>query len=158
MKRLLFFLLVFLLTRATFAQDVITYISPGVTLGWNTDGSVSFTPKISLGISSIYSGIFANITYGWTVLLAKRFNDDQQSYTFLEGQAGHILLNGGYGVAFIKRNGKPETVPKINISAGAIYYLNYDLVLREGDNIGNIGLQVVLPIPIINSVRLNVGG
>lgn len=69
-----------------------------------------------------------------------------------------LLLNGGYGVAFIKRNAMPETVPKINISAGALYYLNYDLVLREGDNIGNIGLQMVLPIPIINSVRLNVGG
>ncbi|MDP4175484.1 MAG: hypothetical protein Q8933_16030 [Bacteroidota bacterium] len=49
-------------------------------------------------------------------------------------------------------------MPKINISAGLLYYLNYDLVLREGDNIGNIGLQMVLPIPVTYTRKLNVGG
>ncbi|MGE5498486.1 MAG: hypothetical protein ACM3Q2_10465 [Syntrophothermus sp.] len=147
---LLFLLL--LVTGKLNAQDNIPYLSPGITLGWNSNGAISISPKISLGV--IWNGgIYTNITIGAMATFSKA----KYNYEYCELQAGSIrhFISGGAGFAITHRDNNREVVPKLSLSAGFLLFANLDMAVHPDSVNTNWGIQGVFPIILNKQFHLN---
>lgn len=134
------------------AQDNIPYLSPGVTLGWNSKGAISISPKISLGVLW-NGGIYTNITIG----AVATFSNTNYNYEYCELQAGSIrnFVSGGAGFAITHRDNITKTVPKFSLSAGFLLFANLDLAVHPDSVNTNLGIQGVFPIMLNNQSHFN---
>lgn len=151
--KLIFLLLfLFLSSGKLSAQEDLIYLSPGITLGWNSSGFFTFSPKLSLGVCN-QDGNYSNITFGIVGTAMQTIN----RYEYIELQVGSVrhYISGGAGIAFTHYDYNMKIVPKLSISAGFIIFANYDIAIRESSINSNFGLQAVAPIPLKGRLHFN---
>jgi len=158
MRKRLFILALFLFPLTRIWSQSIPYISPGVTLSYNFNGSLVFSPKISVGL--VENGNFINLTLG------KSWSTDPKTYphSFVEFQYGtlsfnlkfrnqKLFLGGGVGFSLPSKEDKPASF-RLTLFGGFFYFLNMSFLFMEQTQY-ELGGQVVLPIPIIRIGNLN---
>ena len=132
------------------------YISPGLRLGYDFDSHATFELKVSVGF-----GLWENI---YNVTVGKKYSINKRktycSHNYLDLQVGdlsntfgerktQLFYGGGIGIIFYDREGIRRYRPRITTFAGYLLFTTADFYLSEQNNVeSDIGLQLVLPIPI----------
>lgn len=153
MKKTAIFILLILSASVGFAR-IIPYVSPGITIGYNFDNKCfSIIPKVSLGIANWEDTphFYTNITLGWNLLTRRTPEFNHSNYLFAELQGGSYIVGGGFGYAFAKVRGENrwKRYRKYSISIGSFLYINAHMVKTENGTNQTLGLQAVLPIPLV---------
>jgi hypothetical protein len=132
---------------------IIPYISPGINVAWNSGGTVSLTPKISLGVltkaNTPLTSYFCNFTFGKRFL--RHCRNSELEYSFTEGEfgivTGGMLFSGvGAGTAFIRNDSGLHVVPKGSLFTGDILFLRTDAILFNKKLDVDVGGTIVLPL------------
>lgn len=150
MKQVLYsFLLFLLLSSFNNATDVI-YISPGLTLGFNSNSKFMIGWKLSIGYSEIDKNYY-NITVGKQFALGK-YPSSPNELLYIEIQGGKFnneafALGGGAGISYFE----DKFYPRVSASFGGGFFLNLDYTLFR--NLVYGGVESVLPIPINKSIK-----
>ena len=153
MKKAAIFILLVLSASFSYAR-IIPYVSPGITIGYNINNKcLSIIPKLSVGIANVEATphFYSNITFGWNILTRRTPEFNYPSYTFIELQGGSYMFGGGIGIAYVKEKGEYrfKRFPKYSLSVGGFLYFNAHIVKTEYGLNHTLGLQAVLPIPLV---------
>lgn len=142
---------VILLLICISADANIPYISPGITIAWNSRNTTSVFWKLSVGYQGdieLYDG-FVNITVGQRIMVDNRFGSGDYFYTELESGFGTgLLISGaGFGAAFVKNtDGKRKIVPKGSLFSGFMLFLRMDAIRHQKETDFDIGTIAVFPL------------
>lgn len=150
MKQLLYSILLFLLLSSfSFTTDVI-YISPGLTLSFNSNSKFMIGWKLSVDYSEIDKNYY-NIIVGKQFALGK-YPPSPNELLYVEIQGGKFdneafALGGGAGISYFE----DKFYPRVSASFGGCFFLNLDYTLFR--NLVNGGIESVLPVPINKSIK-----
>lgn len=152
-------LILLLISISSGQPEEMAYISPGLGVSWNSDGSYSISPKISFGraIGLTFKNITIEISRH---ILDNSINDLVVNVEYQQGKRDpliirntgvNILSGSGYGIS-IPVQGK-EYLPSLRISIFAGYIVFGKASLQVSDKIsGEAGFEGVLPIANVISV------
>lgn len=132
----------------------VPYISPGLTISFNSQKVWFVGYKVSIGYTGdqmkmLNDNFFYNVTVGLKVPIRK--GENRSGYLFTECEAGALMFPyfPGVGIgAAIKRNedGKIRIRPKGSVFAGALLFLRSDFVFDEHAFLYDFGGCLTLPI------------
>ncbi len=149
-----FCLVAFVLGPNLYAQQ---YISPGVRIGYDFNGHVSFGLKISVGVYDKDS--FINLTWGKKFLIGEKKTIPYSNYSYFDLQMGQfsgpmgkrkiqLFFGGGIGLIFYRGADKNHWAPRITTFAGNLVFTALDVnFIKEKKFHPDLGIQLVLPLP-----------
>ncbi len=154
-KKIIFPILVILLSFPTNPSDNIPFIAPAARIGWSFGRSLTLGFKTSIGMYA-ESGTTYSIAIGGKtdIGLKKKGTLKYTKHAYCDlliGQWIHdIHLGGGGGVGFYRKNeGKIGLCPHLSFSGGKLLFSTVDfLFLTNFRNDADLGLAVVLPFPL----------
>lgn len=133
------------------------FISPGIRIGLNFNGGLTFGCQFSFGRyfeSESENGIHSYfITVGAKSFISKRERSSLPPYFFLKFEAtcqpflpsNAILLLGGAGVA-LHRKGDMSLSPLMTLSTGFLILPSFDIMLKKKKINIDLGLLCLFPI------------
>lgn len=142
------------------------YISPGLRVGYDFNSNITLGFKISFGIG--FDKQFYNFTFGRKFALNK--NSSYQTHNYIDLQSGVLIepfgkkkvplfYGGGIGIGFYEENGVRHHFPRITTFAGYFVFTTLDMNIIDWKTIEpDIGLQMVLPIPVGEKPTFGTGG
>ncbi|MFW5785477.1 MAG: hypothetical protein ACOCW1_04755, partial [Chitinispirillaceae bacterium] len=133
------------------ANAGIPYISPGITVAWNSKNTTSIFWKLSFGHFDDFGPCngFVNITIGQRIMVDNNFASGNYFYTELESGVvtGELISGAGVGAAFMKdANGKRKMVPKGSLFSGFMLFLRMDATRHQKETDFDIGTIAVFPV------------
>lgn len=157
MRKLTLVLIVMLwAVSQSMARDILPYATIGFRVGWDSQCSLSFSPRFSVGVTDEDKGIFINITSGWRKF--KRPIIAIRELSFIDIQAGAIaaraadypiFFGGGVGFLFGSDREEFKLIPRTTIFSGLLLYPSIDLTFWSKSRISfDAGVEAVLPIPL----------
>lgn len=162
MKQIYIILVLFILFNNSYSQ----YISPGVRFGYDFNSHFTFGVKVSFGVYD--NGNAFNFTYGKKFAINNKSNFASHNYIDLQigkltkamgDRKVQLFYGGGIGLIFYKDNGIHHYYPRITTFVGYLLFTTLDLNIIKWKKVEpDIGLQLVLPIPIGAKPSLGTGG
>jgi len=163
MKRIVISLVGFVLTALPAYSQ---YISPGIRLGYDFKAGFNLGLKLSAGVDT--DGSTISLTFGRKFGLGGE--SKFKTHNYIDLQAGRLsdtmgerkiqlFYGGGAGIIFYKENGKTVYHPRVTGFVGYIVFTTLDINLINWKNPeSDLGLQLVLPIPLGEPTELGTGG
>ncbi|MCZ7609365.1 MAG: hypothetical protein M5U17_04305 [Ignavibacterium sp.] len=128
------------------------YISPGISLSWDGEGSMMLGWKVSVGYV-VFEKYYCNLTFGKKNTLFNEINKNNLKYSYLEIQGGGFFgyyplsAGSGIGITFLA----DKIYPRISLYAGALIFIDFNYTINK--NIFDLGGKLVLPIPFNEEYR-----
>ncbi len=161
LKFLLLPLLVLTLYRSSLHAENSLYVSPGLSIGMNSDWKLIGGAKISLGIntdSDLTEIAFYNITFGFNALISPKSTSDKlKEFNYIQIQAGKSYINDdptifGAGIGFIfNTDNQLNYSPILSLFSGFILFPELDLLFLRNNSVQTyFKIRAVAPYALRN--------
>lgn len=140
------------------AEEYGSYFSPGLRIGWDFSGGLTFGGKISVGVlrdADLNNSMFFNVTVGFKAPISGKQKLWYREYNFVQAQFGLLakrdtgfFIGGGLGMASLKHN-PAKRKPMLTLFAGSLIFAETDFIFDRDRLVStDFGLLAILPIPL----------